>query len=162
MESWLLLVPFVMSQREWLHPKVLQPGPLETRQQPWLLFLRKPGESPTTSQPEGFKQRAKCVLGWIIELWDALVIFTCLSLSALRRGHKPSRRGSADVPADPDDDPASSGYEALPAVPHGDAPASSAQHEPLPQLQHGECDTKRDDATSTRTSLRSKQKTQTL
>lgn len=80
-----------------------------------------------------------------------MTVFPYLSLFALRRGHKPSRRGSADVPADPDDDPASSGYEALPAVPHGDAPPTSAQHEPLPQLQHGERDTKKEDATSTHT-----------
>lgn len=81
----------------------------------------------------------------------ASIIFTNLCLLAPRRGHKPSRPGSADVPADPADDPAPSGYEALPAVPHGDAPATPAQHEPLPQLQHGECDTKRDFATSTHT-----------
>lgn len=71
-------------------------------------------------------------------------IFTCFCPFALCRGNKPSRGGGADVPADTDDDPASSGHEALPAVPNGDGPPSSAQHEPLPQLQHGECDTKKE------------------
>lgn len=91
-----------------------------------------------------------------IKMWIAVCLrkktSICISIDirllALCRGHKPSRGGSADVPADPDDDPASSGHEALPAVPHGDAPPSSAQHEPLPQLQHGGCDTKKDDAFS--------------
>lgn len=53
------------------------------------------------------------------------------------RRHKSGRGGGADVPANPHGDPASPGHEALPAVPHRDAPAS-AQHEPLSQLQHGE------------------------
>lgn len=59
-----------------------------------------------------------------------------LSLSVCRR-HKPRRSGGADVLADPHHDPAPPGHEALPAVPHRD-PTSSAQHEPFPQLQHGE------------------------
>lgn len=59
-----------------------------------------------------------------------------LSLSVCRR-HKPGRSGGADVLADPHHDPAPPGHEALPAVPHRDPP-SSAQHEPFPQLQHGE------------------------
>lgn len=59
-----------------------------------------------------------------------------LCLSWCRR-HKPGRSSGSNFPADPDDDPASPGHEVLLAVPHGDAPAST-QHEPFPQLQHGE------------------------
>lgn len=53
------------------------------------------------------------------------------------RRNKQGWSGGADVPADPYGDTAPPGHEALPAVPHGDPP-SSTQHEPLPQLQHGE------------------------
>lgn len=53
------------------------------------------------------------------------------------RRHKPGRSSGSNFPADPDDDSASPGHEVLLAVPHGDPPAS-AQHGPLPQLQHGE------------------------
>lgn len=59
-----------------------------------------------------------------------------MSFSVCRR-HKPGRGSGADILADPNYDPATSGHETLPPVPHGDSP-SSAQHEPLPQLQYGE------------------------
>ncbi len=73
-----------------------------------------------------------------MSLKNKACIFNYLYLSfSLFRRHKPGRDSGADVLADPHGDPAPPGHETLPAVPHGDPP-SSAQHEPLPQLQHGE------------------------